>query len=68
MAEIDWSKRDGDPEDICHCRCKAVYNSHSFLDTDKGFETITRKPCPACRRNNDCWWIESAPERFIIGG
>lgn len=66
---IDWSKHDGDPKDICHCRCEAVFLSHSktsFMETDRGFETITREPCPACGKNNDCWWIESVPETFTI--
>ena len=64
MNNIDWSKFTG-PEDTCHCRCGKVFRSHvKYVMAAK--RMITRRQCPQCGKNNDCWRVTSDPETIEI--
>lgn len=66
---IDWSIFDGDPEQTCGCRCGHIFRSHAKLVM--GVErphSKTRKPCPACGRDDNCDRLSSDPEPYSIGG
>lgn len=60
MSNIDWAKFTGS-EDTCHCRCGKIFRSHAkYVTTAKGI--ITRRQCPFCRKDNNCWQVSSDPE------
>lgn len=62
--DIDWSKFTG-LEDTCYCKCGKIFGSHAkYVMAVK--KMITRKPCPQCKKNNDCWRVTSEPEIMTI--
>ncbi len=62
---IDWSTFDAFPESTCTCRCGTRFRSHTkFVMADH--RTHTRKPCPNCRRDDDCWQIQGDPETYDL--
>lgn len=70
---IDWSPFDKWSENTCECRCGTVFRSHSKTvmtgATAPGhLELRSRKPCPACGRDNLLVRVSSDPEVFTIGG
>lgn len=66
VSAIDWTKHDEFPESTCYCRCGAVFRSHSKMVFDGVPKTITRRPCPACKRDDDCRRISADPEKFTL--
>lgn len=60
MDNIDWSKFTG-AEDVCHCRCGKVFRSHAKFVIYVA-RMITKKKCPSCGKDNDCWRVTSDPE------
>lgn len=64
MHNIDWSKFISS-EDTCYCRCGKTFRSHAkyVLSVEK---IITRKDCPSCGKNNDCWRVASDSETIEI--
>lgn len=66
---IDWSRHDKFPEGWCSCRCGLSFMSHnkSVAEGDT-IRTYTRKPCPACGRDDDCYQFSSPPESYTIHG
>jgi hypothetical protein len=65
--KIDWSIFDGDEENICYCRCGAVYRSHTKMIkvSTNSLDLISRKPCPACCEiKNNLRKVQGLPERW----
>ena len=61
---IDWSKFTHS-EDTCHCRCGEIFRSHAkYVATVK--RVITRKQCPECSKDDDCWRVASDQETMTI--
>ena len=62
--DIDWSEFTWS-EDTCHCRCGEIFRSHSkyVMAVNKA---ITKKQCPRCGKDDDCWRIISDPETMTI--
>ena len=61
---IDWSEFTWS-ENTCHCRCGEIFRSHAkYVMAAK--RMITRKKCPRCKKNNDCWRVTSDPEAIEI--
>jgi hypothetical protein len=58
---IDWSGHDKYSEHTNTCRCGAVFRSHAKFVMDK-CRMVTRKPCPACGRDDDLSRCESDSE------
>jgi len=66
ITDIDWSEFIGS-EDTCYCRCGRDYRSHTkYVGTLN--KMITKKDCPGCTKNNDCWRVVSDPETFEVKG
>lgn len=67
MVEIDWSPFDKYSEDTCTCRCGATFRSHakSVLDGET-LRLRSRKPCPACGRDDNLGRICADPEYMTI--
>lgn len=61
----DWSIFNEYEEGECHCRCGVVFASHSQIDMERR-KSITRKPCPGCGKDDDCWMCSSPPERWTL--
>lgn len=61
---IDWSEFTG-AESTCHCRYGKIFRSYAkYIRYGKGM--ITKKPCPQCKKNNDCWRVASDPEIMTL--
>jgi hypothetical protein len=68
-ANIDWAEFDRYPENTCRCRCGTEFRSHSKLANVGGrFVLVTRRPCPACGRDDSLNASRSDPESFSVGG
>ncbi len=65
---IDWSIFDGDPEATCYCNCSMVFRSHAKGIYKEGYGTVTRKPCPKCGQNDNCFRISFDEESFSVRG
>lgn len=65
MADVDWTNHDRYAENTCHCRCGAVFRSHSKFVMDPP-HIEARKPCPACGRTDDLRKAESDPEPMFV--
>lgn len=66
-VEIDWGPQDGDPLSTCFCRCDAIFGSHTkFVWIEGRGVTVTRRACPSCGRNDDCYQIEGPTHHMEI--
>lgn len=69
MADvIDWTVFDKYSEDTCYCGCGAVFRSHGKFVNKPKCGLVTRKPCPACGKNDDICRLSADPETFTIKG
>jgi len=64
MPTDEWAIFDQYPENTCECMCGAVYRSHSRYTMARGL--ISRKPCPACGKDNGVRRSSSDPEYMTI--
>lgn len=63
----DWTASDKYPEDTCECRCGAVWASHAKYVGDPKPSLVTRRPCPACGRTDQCVAVRSGWEPMSFG-
>ena len=63
MVDIDWSGFNW-PEDECECCCGALFRSHTKWVTNRG--VVSRKPCPACGRDDNYRRVTSEPELVTL--
>lgn len=64
MKKINWTKFTG-AEDTCYCRCGKVFRSHAKYVMSAA-RMVTRKECPSCGKNNNCWRVASDSETIEI--
>lgn len=64
---INWTASDKYPEDTCRCRCGAVWASHAKFVFDPAPGLVTRRPCPACGRNDQCVSVRGGTEAMSFG-
>lgn len=62
--KIDWSIFDNMSENVCYCRCGAVYNSHTkIIKINEDLALFSQKPCPKCGKlKNHLRRVCSPPE------
>jgi hypothetical protein len=61
---IKWEAHNQYPENTCECRCGAIFRSHSRYSSTRGL--ISRKPCPACGKDDGLRAARSDPEEMTI--